>query len=97
MVTVTVPARGHRWPGMKDRVALGSAGAVSRHGVMEAPPTVWLARSESLSTYPEKEWGPAVAGRGDRVGVKEESPCSVNLTSWPFDIQSRTVVQVLDT
>ena len=42
---------------MKDRVALGSAGAVTVTPV--APPTVWLARSESLS-IPEKEWDPAV-------------------------------------
>ena len=42
---------------LKDRVTLGPAGAVTVTSV--APPTMWLARSESLS-MPEKEWDPAV-------------------------------------
>ena len=55
-MTVTVPP-GATDAGLKLRVALGSARAVTVTPV--APPTGWLARSESLS-IPEKEWDPAV-------------------------------------
>ena len=44
----------------KDRVALGVGVLGASTVTPVAPPTRWLARSESLS-IPEKEWDPAVS------------------------------------
>ena len=58
MVTVTRPS-GATDAGLKLRVALGVGVLGASTVTVSTPPTVWLARTESLS-IPEKEWGPAV-------------------------------------